>query len=65
VREAYNLINHFDQVNNDIVTGQGQVYGLDNSTGLAAADRHASDVPRQLCSHLLERGAARWALPIA
>jgi hypothetical protein len=34
VREAYNLINHFDQVNNDIVTGQGQVYGLNDTTGL-------------------------------
>jgi hypothetical protein len=34
VREAYNLINHFDQVNNDIVTGQGQVYDLNDSTGL-------------------------------
>jgi hypothetical protein len=34
VREAYNLINHFDQVNNDLVTGQGPVYGLNNSTGL-------------------------------
>lgn len=34
VREAYNLINHFDLENNDIVTGQGQVYDLNNSTGL-------------------------------
>jgi hypothetical protein len=34
VREAYNLINRFDLVNNDIVTGHGQVYTLDNSTGL-------------------------------
>lgn len=34
VREAYNLINHFDLVKNDIVTGQGQVYDLNNSTGL-------------------------------
>lgn len=34
VREAYNLINRFDQANNDIVTGRGQVYELDNSTGL-------------------------------
>ncbi len=34
VREAYNLINHFDLVNNEIVTGQGQVYTLNNHTGL-------------------------------
>jgi hypothetical protein len=34
VREAYNLINHFDQVNNQIVTGNGPVYQLDNSSGL-------------------------------
>jgi len=34
VREAYNLINRFDLVNNQIVTGRGQVYTLNNSTGL-------------------------------
>lgn len=34
VREAYNLINHFDLVNNQIVTGQGQIYDLNDSTGL-------------------------------
>jgi hypothetical protein len=34
VREAYNLINHFDPVNNQIVTGQGQVLDLNDSTGL-------------------------------
>jgi hypothetical protein len=34
VREAYNLINHFDLDKNQIVTGQGQVYDLNNSTGL-------------------------------
>jgi hypothetical protein len=34
VREAYNLINHFDLANNQIVTGRGQVYDLNNSTGL-------------------------------
>jgi hypothetical protein len=34
VREAYNLINSFDLVNNDIRTGNGQIFTLDNSTGL-------------------------------
>jgi hypothetical protein len=34
VREAYNLINSFDQTGNQIFTGQGQIYDLDNSTGL-------------------------------
>jgi len=34
VREAYNLIDHFDQVQNQLVTGRGQVYSLDNATGL-------------------------------
>lgn len=34
VREAYNLINYFDQAKNQLITGQGQVYVLDNATGL-------------------------------
>jgi hypothetical protein len=34
VREAYNLINHFDLVNNQILTGQGQVYDLNDTTGV-------------------------------
>jgi hypothetical protein len=34
VREAYNLINRFDQTANQIVTGQGQVYALNNTTGI-------------------------------
>jgi hypothetical protein len=34
VREAYNLTNYFDQVNNQIITGQGQVYALNDTTGL-------------------------------
>jgi hypothetical protein len=34
VREAYNLINHFDFANNAINTGNGQVYTLNDSTGL-------------------------------
>ncbi len=33
-REAYNLINSFDQAGNRILTGRGQVYTLNNSTGL-------------------------------
>jgi len=34
VREAYNLINRFDQVDNEILTGRGQTYDLNDSTGL-------------------------------
>lgn len=34
VREAYNLINSFDLIDNQIFTGQGQIYDLNNSTGL-------------------------------
>jgi hypothetical protein len=34
VREAYNLINRFDFTDNAIDTGNGQVYTLDDSTGL-------------------------------
>ena len=34
VREAYNLIDHFDLVNNELITGRGPVYDLDNGTGL-------------------------------
>jgi hypothetical protein len=34
VREAYNLIDHFDEATNEIVTGRGPVYDLNDSTGL-------------------------------
>lgn len=33
-REGYNLIDRFDAVNNQILTGQGPIYTLDNTTGL-------------------------------
>ena len=58
VREAYNLINRFDFANNAIDTGNGQVYTLDDSTGLLQqsgtapkyrdnyADRYSTVAPR-------------------